>query len=149
MNNEGQQEEKDSEEEAELLFDELKSRYQAEFLRGVISELLRKPFPNVVRKRLQIAMVNLAYHPALPDDQFILSVSFKSGSLYYDIAYGPDLISMNRYYTDEGSIFYEYEFTLYSNGTKVEHGDFDIYHGDVLDILNYLDAEKIFIGNEY
>ena len=139
----------DDEENSKLYFDKYQSKDKVEFLHRILDLLLSKSLPDIERRKLQVGRVYLAYHPLVPEEGFIMAISFKSDDLFYELTYSHEMIAFSQFYTDEGSVYYNYKYSLYQNGRKDEEGDFYSSSTDFEFKLKGLPADEISISNDY
>lgn len=129
-------------------FDEQMSGTAVEFIREICLTLLGKEFSKIEKRRLQVALIYLAYHPLAPEDDYVFRISFKSQLLYYQIEYCFESISLSQFCTDDGSVWYDYKFLLTVNNYREEEGEILSFTDFVRSAIDAMKASEICISNE-
>ncbi len=137
------------EEEDQIEFNEDESDEKIEFIKKVIENLLRKNYSDIKKRKLQLALIYIAYHPLVPDQDFVISISFKSLNIFYEIEYSYEAIKLAEYYTEDGSCWYNYKFEITESNRYEELGEFLSYASNVNEIINSKSAQQIVIASEY
>lgn len=148
-NDDVEEDEEEDEEEPEPEFEMYNSQEKVVFLKEIFRELIAKVISRNEKRRLQLALIYLAYHPLAPDGDFVISVSFRSSDLYYLIEYSYDTIRLAQFATDDGSCWYDYKFELTSYNDYEEQGDFYCFTSVVHSIIAERKPGEIGIRNEY
>ena len=71
--------------EEEQLFDKYESEDQIKLITRIINSLLEKNLSNYQRRQLQVAQVYLSYHPIVPAEDYLITISFKNDFTFFEI----------------------------------------------------------------
>lgn len=119
-------------------------------LRQIIQEVL-KVVPDVVAQRqLELALVNLDYHPLVPAND--LSISFRYEDVSFTVFYGHYKIELSDYVSENSGFGYDhyqrYRFLYSPEGDNEEEGDLLQFEEAIMSALRDIEPDQMSVSEE-